>query len=379
MPTKKTTKSTKPKSTKSKKPDVITPLNIVEVQPESQPEPEPLPLPTDATLPEPLIQPEPDDSQWPTDEEMIRLAEEYENSKETEYDSNIAQLRDQADDYGDENLSQFLDIVDSRPASSIPKSSDVGKPPIPERPPTPIYMVPPEPTYTQIQVQTAKQIAAQGAEDARNRMYKSNVEVSKAQKQFEKQVDADPAVYEEKVRGCNLLMRYRKDYQIVIDHHFKKNYEPDKLTLPQINAEIGQIKMLLNGRRAPETVETGLIFFGNFVEGFARQAVGTDALNGFAEEVRVMIEGKEPKKVKVEDKDADPELKEDIKQFVIEWMEWFLQTPGQRIAGKLFMIALSKFKDNFVHSAIQGNRQHAAMPTQANMDAIRAMAQATDL
>jgi hypothetical protein len=150
----------------------------------------------------------------------------------------------------DEALEDLLNTYVREP-SKVPTASEVGRPKTPPRPPTPVLVQLPEPTRLQVATERAKAIAKEAAKANWKRMQNDNYTAFQAKKQYKKMVENDPVVVEEKVIKCNRLNRYRKYYKGRINHQFKSHYDPDKMTLAQIDAELASITDELNGRNVP--------------------------------------------------------------------------------------------------------------------------------
>jgi len=206
-----------------------------------------------------------------------------------------------------------------RPPSNVPIASKAGMPPAPQQPPRPYVVIAPEPTRTQIAQETARNIGRVAAENASRRMQQDNYTALRAQKQFQKNVETDPAIIEEKIKLIALILRYKKHYEGKIKHKFKREYNPDTSTVPKLEQEKKDIQDELNGALIPEAIKDVIKGFGNVLV-LSAHSFGSDMFDGLDEKVNLAVDAGE----------FDPE----VTQIGCEMAEYFMMGAKQRALYK---------------------------------------------
>lgn len=153
-------------------------------------------------------------------------------------------------------------------------------------------------------------------------------EIRKLEKSAEKILTQDEEnAYLEHCANCRKLNQYRQTYQKnpKFPHEFRKFYDPDKLSVANVKAELATVRALINGRGVPSLIRNLIDFAGFSAESMAFWVHSPwFNLNGLHHDVQTNLNAGE----------FDPE----IEQLGVEFADYLGHSPGVRLAAKLAMI-----------------------------------------
>jgi hypothetical protein len=191
---------------------------------------------------------------------------------------------------------------------------------------------------------TAKSLADQSVAQAAKRAKVADREAFQAQKLGQKIAETSPEIHEEVSKKCLMLERYKKCYNGKINHKFRATYDPERISLEAVNHEITMIKMELNSSNMPWLINEGMKWLAKGAV-LVSISFGSPALVGFDKDIEDGIE--------------IGEFKEEVDQISIEWAEWLLQTPEQRLGGKLVKKLAERWTANSTKAAFGQNPAHS--------------------
>lgn len=160
------------------------------------------------------------------------------------------------------------------------------------------------------------------AQEARKEFKRDTKAAAKGQKEMQKVMNMDPDVIKEKAILCTILNDYRDKYAHRFPHFKWHTHYDARMTYEQLQMEIDQVRMLINGSFSPLVFREGIKKVAEGGQWLSRMFGWGDATAKFPAQVEKSLE-----KGVYED---------DIEQLMIDWRAYFQVAPQWRIALKLF-------------------------------------------
>lgn len=199
-------------------------------------------------------------------------------------------------------------------------------------------------TESQIAQETARRIALDSAQNARERIHRGPSPGRGPSTMPKTLPSAD--TLQRRVQLATMLNMKRQEYRTKIDFKFKRSYTHD-MKIEFLEGENMQVDAILNMRKTPQMLKNGILTLSKTLEAICAN-LGIPLLQGSHEDVKTQLE--------------EGLIDEDLEQLKIELAAWFALPPRERIMLKLGGIYANNLLENInIHILIPNS---ISQPTQ---------------